>query len=530
MSRSIRVLVVDDEYIVRNWLSMLIEKNAPRGLQLAGSAQSGPAAIELCRGAPVDVVITDIKMAPMDGIEMIRALKRIRPSLAYGIISNYEDFGAAQEGLRLGASEYFLKAEVEDGDILRCLEELRRAILEKEAAQPPARHAVSEMELIRQQYLISLFRDNPLTDAPPERFRGAGIRLSESALGLIVLSRDRYLRELRFTSPEYKQMLRILSQAAQRACRDAVSLINLDGNLLSLINADDPDASSAVAREAMRSIRQALDVSLSACVGAPVDGFSALRAAYAQRLSQLEQRFYTQGGALCRPGGGVPAADVERAYCDALGEILSGLNRFEYQSAFQRTQALFDDIGQKQDVSPASVRRLCGKLLLHFALPGDAEAPDARRRLEELPGIPLYEDLARATLAYIDDDIHRRYGQCVTVGPIEQAVQYINRNFASDITLSTVARVVHLSESYLSKRFKEKTGESFNAYLSGRRINRAKHLLRSSNARIGAIGSMVGYLNVSYFTQVFKRVTGLSPEQYRSRHRRGAQQPPEPEV
>lgn len=522
-SRDIRILVVDDEYIVRNWLSLLIEKNGELGFSLAGSVPSGARAAALCRETPVDVVITDIKMAPMDGIELIRTLKPLCPALRFIIISNYEDFLAAQEGIRLGASDYFLKAEVEDTDILACLLRLRRDILASEEADAPAaqRHPAEEADLLRQQYLLNLFRENPLNETRGEQLRQVGVALGEDRLRIAVFSFDHLRRNLKFTSPEYQQFLQLVNRQLGNLTKKAAGVINTDGNLIALMpgGIEKRQLDGELAQILMK-LRQRQGAGASVAVSEAFDGLDRCASVYRETVRLLEQRFYTGGGIICeaRREAEDSYAPAEAAYGDELARIRRRIHCFEYRSAYQQIRTLLGEIARARSVRPGEMRQLCRALLQEFTYKSDG-AP-AGGAADDIASIPLCGDLIKATLDALEDNLHRRTAQLTRTEPVEMAVDYIHDNFSENISLPQVAALVHLSESYLSKRFKEKTGESFNTYLSRCRINHAKYLLRNSNARVGTIGSMVGYPNVSYFTQVFKKATGQSPEQYRGASRR----------
>lgn len=102
---------------------------------------------------------------------------------------------------------------------------------------------------------------------------------------------------------------------------------------------------------------------------------------------------------------------------------------------------------------------------------------------------------------------------------IHRCIQYIGTGYAEHLTLESAARALFLSPDYLSRIFSKETGTSFNRYLNNVRITKAKELIRSGNLRLTDISQMVGYDDQSYFTKVFRRITGMSPNEYRKKVR-----------
>lgn len=105
---------------------------------------------------------------------------------------------------------------------------------------------------------------------------------------------------------------------------------------------------------------------------------------------------------------------------------------------------------------------------------------------------------------------------------LDDVLHYIRHNYAGNITLEAIAPLFGYNRSYLGKIFAEKTGQSFNSYVDLVRIERAKELLLSSNAKVYSIAEQVGYKNVDYFHIKFRKIAGQSPAQFRREHAREA--------
>lgn len=123
----------------------------------------------------------------------------------------------------------------------------------------------------------------------------------------------------------------------------------------------------------------------------------------------------------------------------------------------------------------------------------------------------------RSLLASIIDEREQEYAGEITREKLEQLTRYIDSHLESDLCLDALAREVHYSPSYLSRAFKQQTGEALSAYVKSARIDRAKTLLANTDYQVQEIAELVGMPKINTFGTVFKSVTGLSPTQYRAR-------------
>ena len=120
-----KILIVDDETPIREWIQFSIERGGNPEFEIAAVAENGNEAYELALKHQPDVVITDIKMPGMDGIELMKKVLEVRPYTSFVILTNYAEFSYAREAVTYGAKKYLLKSELRGRDILGALEEIR---------------------------------------------------------------------------------------------------------------------------------------------------------------------------------------------------------------------------------------------------------------------------------------------------------------------------------------------------------------------------------------------------------------------
>ena len=388
--------------------------------------------------------------------------------------------------------------------------------------------------VLRQYYLVNLFRKNSGVSVTGQMLDSVGIGLTQENLFFLAFFSDSYQDEIFLSSPEYKQIRHIVSTHLSDRGFKNICFINSDGGVICLLNIIFDGLKSPteqlyfLAKTTINQIREQTGFSVSCAVEGPTNHFEDLRNLYSHVNTLLEQRFYSAGGSVCMGISGrndLNGATPEQ-YRDTLQKIHSEINRFEYYKAKQDLEVLFQLLSSNKNMPPCRVRNLClGILDLLYgtlSLPEHMETASEHRGIyEHVMSTPLFSELSQFVMQEIEKSISRRYQETDLADAVQQAIQYISRNYGENISLSSLCSIVHMSESYFSKLFKDKTGENFNSYLSQVRINNAKQLLKNSNLKIGVVAAQVGYPNVSYFTQVFKKLTGLSPEQYRLYHYAG---------
>ena len=156
------IIIVDDDKLIREDVKTIMEWEK-YGFRIVGEANNGMDAIKLINSSHVDIVITDIYMPILNGIELIRSVKSSHPDIKFLVISNYDDFGFVKEAMKLGASDYLLKYEIEKNNLIFLIENLKREIVEEKRLKNDAMNKFI-MNDKTQTYLIEQFLRNVLND------------------------------------------------------------------------------------------------------------------------------------------------------------------------------------------------------------------------------------------------------------------------------------------------------------------------------------------------------------------------------
>ncbi len=535
------ILIVDDEAQIRRWFETLLQRTG-LDINVAGACGNGKEALEFCREHPVDLVITDIKMPVMDGLQLIRQLVERQPGVRSLILSSYDEFKYASEALKLGASEYILKAEVTVDGLREVIGKLQAQMAVERRREDEVHSLKSRLNenryALRAIYFKELLKGQP---AAVREFRDKmiwlDVPLSDKHPMLMTVSLDDYpscLSEAKIRTPELLEsaILNILDETVRGETGGGCSFLYEENLFVVACNADGfggksiRDKSLRCAHRLSNNLREFLRVPASVGISEPYPDLSALGRQLGEGMEALRrQRFYGKRNIVWFPdtkltGFGEPSQTAYAIVSDIAYYVETG----SYDEALRALHACMDNDLRAGELSESGFKAF-GLELLYTVLQKVRKLDPQSETLaryqsfspaEELNRLRTFEEV-KAWLAGQVAELLREakrlrppYSE-----PIRQAFRYLAASYAEDISLQQVADHVHLNKTYLSELFKKETGISFNDYLTDIRIGKAKELIRAGEARMGALAELVGYPNASYFTKVFKKATGMTPLEYK---------------
>jgi two-component system response regulator YesN len=531
------ILLVDDESAVREGIRARTPW-ATYGFSVIGEAGNGIEALELVEELRPDVVITDIRMPYLDGIELIQQIKQTHPTTTLVILSGYDEFTYAQQAMRWGVTEYVLKpVSVEDlSHLLARLstildEEIRRS-KDEDRLKVAYRQA---LPLIREKFLVALLSGNhPVNDAS---------LISKASEYGLDLDRDEFLVALVETDHSNEDPLRNLAmlEVVEEALSDDDGAIPflLEREIVIIFTAKshgqnhyDSVFRKQVNRKAEQIQAFLKKFSFEAIIGlgALVHAPSSISQSYRQALSALNYSSVYP--------------DRDLLYISDLEHIGSE----ELQRKLEELKAnviLAVKIGTEEQVN-ASLNELFGQqfasstleavqaLLLSLASLLQELASSYGHSLfsiTEEEGLNLFGELATLTtlgkakrwftrLCLSLRDLLAGSRQASHIQFITEAKNLMARHFDEPgFGLEEICEMIGISPSYFSSTFKREVGVSFVQYLTTLRMDRAKELLAKTESKTYEIAEAVGYTEPNYFSFSFKRHVGLSPSQYRQAQR-----------
>lgn len=527
-----RVLLVDDEEETREGIRRKIDW-AALGFELVGSAADGIDALELAQRLRPDVVLTDIKMPRMDGLELCRRLKSLLPASQMVVLSGFDEFECARQAVGLGVFEYLLKP-ISALELSGVLERLREQ-LDRE------RQERREIELLRRRYTESLpiLRElfyTRLLDGriPPEQVADQAdryeIELPQGCWTAALVLADAQGKNGEAGRDELR-MLSIQSFFQRHFSLEGCALRAVPYNdmVVLLIHMKDEGQIDALTEELGRLCALApllLDMTLFVGVGRPRPGPELLHESMEGAAAAANYRVLMGAEQVLYIGDLEP----ERSACLTLEEAdhraLSAAVKLGSQE--QVAQLIHQQVDRVREARPSLTQSHMFFLELQTALTRMAQAGEAD--MEEVfgPGFTgmvsitdfrsldeLEEWLLERTLR-LWEQLNRQHSDS-TWKTVERARNFIAQHYADkELSVETLCAYLHLSPAYFSTLFKRETQKSFIAYVTDLRMEQAARMLQDTDEKTYLIAERTGYADPNYFSYVFKRHFGISPSKFRA--------------
>jgi two-component system response regulator YesN len=519
-----RILIVDDEYLVRLGLKTIIDW-AEHDFVIAGEAANGREALELFNRTGADVILTDIKMPVMDGLELTRAVKEKNKKVKIIILSHYDEFAYAQEAINLGAFRYILKSELTKINLLNILKSLFYAVNEDAALpedKPGTANLVTEREHYIENYLLPFFTD-PKAAAPcpplPEQ------KAEQEGKYVILCASCRLTTLLQDATQMFPKAVKILF--AEAFDDSAVSAgyryerFVLTGVLPFVENGalqENKITESCI--RIIKNIRQYYDAGLF--IGLSSTGTANdMARLFAEARTAVDLCFFSEKNFveifrsdLLRP----QKAPSSISYSKLSAAIKAG----QKDEAMEYIQNVFCEL-----------QELKNYVLVHNAFIDFLAIGKTIREQYHLDDITALSEnkFDYATffdLLFIGDvelyirniflalSAGKQSGEITYSFIVNKCITFIQQNYTKNITLTDAAENAEVSHSYLSFIFKQETGINFNTWLSKFRVEEAKKLLMDTNMRIYQVAEKVGFSNPYYFSKVFKEFASQSCKEFRN--------------
>ncbi len=518
-----QVLIVDDEPIVKIALRSMIDWNE-LGFHICATASNGEEALEMtCRFHP-DLIICDLKMPIMDGLELIRAVQKKNIDCEFLVISNYEDFNYVRTALVLGAADYILKVSISPEELTEQLKKLKEKLDQKSEKEE---HLMSMPEPMLHQERHAAWR---------EFFTNKNYELSTlcsvtgfdetkmESFALCQISFDWYDQNLD-PLPSIDLLQSTLKNALEPFNNRRIILFSTSNTLLVIPESELTLHQYTIAGLAAR-ISQLFQyyMSLSPAIlyQSGIPDLLEARRVYHDFQDLLELGFYGPLGQVPADALSVSHTIPDISYKELSAEVLALPKEQRLSHASTRFLALLNACEQ-QHVLPSKVIQYCvrflGELEYHTAdissVTHDQIADTSEIMRNALNREELEKNLNDALLAVFSpkppESQNSNYSPEIT-----QALSYIKGNYSRKISLASVSEYVGLSSGYLCRIFKEETGVSINAYINNLRMTKAGELLRDQNSYIKEVAVSVGFEDQLYFSRLFKRYYGVTPSEYRT--------------
>jgi len=520
-----KILVVDDIVWIRKGLIALLSKKFDF---VYTQAQNGQEALAQVEADKPDIIITDVKMPGMDGIELLRQLREKDYQLPVIIISGHGEFEYAQSALKMGAVGYILKPVSEEmifRDVERAIAQLenRRLFTSVQEQNEHLKQQQHERELktalgeflVKDKTAGKAILDEWLTERPRRFFTLLLVKINQDfGSGTVFEPEDAELIKLSVAN-----IAGDVAQNIQSIWFDHPEQPLLQMALLSSERAEDlAFAKERIAKAVVETARESLQVTVTVGTGAVCDGLS--HELYRQARGALNKSLLQGAGDTYRytplsdqtapmPDFSAPLLETYLARRDLEGLggylrslLLSGQNNHGYAYVFYLSSQILDILTREFGISVyeiAKIKTLNDEYLSKF---------DTMEQVIE----ELCECAGRVFQAFGQKDTSQQ-------STALRVKEYIDENYAEELSVKGLSAKFGLSYAHLSSVFKQQCDTGIVQYITTVRMNQAAKMLADTTADIAAISEAVGYVDTQYFYRVFKKHFGETPLIYRSRQK-----------
>lgn len=490
-----KLLIVDDEKLICEWLEYSIK--TINSFEIIGIANNGLEALSLYHNTQPDIIVTDLKMPVMDGLELVEKIRKENDWVQIIILSAYSEFNLAREALRIGANEYILKTEMNNEILEEILIKAQKNLTQTQKRQDCSIESNSLSQVHKRKILLS----NRVLERNEINALKSGLPLlSDQSYFVIAIWTNHLVKGFHLPKSypinhvlgfHYNDLIyiyieKISENILQKEC---IKLMADYSNEIVQIN----ECPIAISQSDMHIKFISLDIS--------------------QVVNNLELSFYVE---------------ENKVFNNAAATLLKKDH---------------DIIEEKKIIEISNINFYTKfKMLLSYCynyriLP----LKKVRDRFLELLDELKNNDPDNSELLKIIASSRKMIGQAITFSDLNniidnvtdcisnlnlkvtsktnsyivESMKFIDKNYMHPISLEDTASYVGLSQEYFSKIFSDENGISYSTYLSKIRLNKAKELLKYSNYKVQNVAESVGYPNVSYFSTIFKKEFGCTPFEYR---------------
>ncbi len=534
----IRILIADDEKWIRAIIKDVIYSSSDKDYIISGEASDGQEALDLVLDSQPDILLTDIRMPELDGLELMKEVIKLNPHLKIVFISGYDEFEYAQRALKLGAFDYLLKP-IEEAYLLEVLNSAKEAIYmerEKQASDQllKIQHEAG-FNLLRENFLSDILKGTSLTiDEFNKQSKHLGLVFDKPVFGVMTISLDDYrAKTADLTKPQVFSLVSALKTSLNRVAKKYLKGYCLckvpDDNEINILFNNDAyltkEYISDVFNIIQKLMRRHFNVSCSAGVSSQQHGISKISALYAEAVWAIKYKMiYGLGCVLFYEDiQNIKVREIALSK-DLAQEISLNLELRNFQNASSILDGIFIQLDTYKDSTPVLIKNTLWKFLLDIISKLDCKV-SLENKLYGFDQNSVYEEFKRMetlgeTKAYLKNLFksivnNHMQNESGYNNAVESAKKFISANYYKDISLELMANYVYLNPSYFSELFKKETGRNFIEYLTGVRINRAKELLKNTGLKSYEVCEAVGYTDSKYFSKLFKKIVGVTPSEYK---------------
>lgn len=527
-----KVLVADDEYWTREKLRTMLDWKQ-YNIDFLEPAVDGEDVLNKIKENMPDILITDINMPFIDGVELVKLLKEKYPEIVVFVISGYDDFDFVKNTLLSGAINYMLKPVTKIdlvNTISKALEIISNRKKEKQEQEDLRLQILKSSSMISDRE-FSLLVEKEEAIYTPTVMMNSNMDFAGSSLMLIKIHN---LSEL---SQEYHRDMNLLSYTIKKEIKEITGYEDLlifnyifRSNEFIIITELDKMKLNRMAQIILKYFTGKTKSPISIIISEHSYSIESIHTAYIQSVSMLMTRKFKESNAIlfCDNNNPELRKNVTNHITEEHEFQLKHLLKSRNQAGISRL--VFDTIGLKNcDVNGWSflevkqtTKKICNILIDYISNYKTHQEMVEIENLNELAEKTV-ESMRVENLCFVINemiefamDMAKEEASGSIRDVVKQAVKYIDENYFEELTLLSLSQKYNVESSYFSKIFRQETGDNLMLYIAKKRIDKSKEHMIDPKISLTEIAFMVGYDEYTYFNRVFRKITGVSPSEYRN--------------
>ena len=517
-----KVLIADDENLIRITLKNMIDWKA-LDCEVIALAKDGEEAYQIYREVHPEIIITDLKMPKMDGIELITKIRKENSNTQMIALSNYSDFELVRDAMKAGAFDYLLKVTLEEKELVEIIHQVKEnckanTITMDEEEDQALLQLKQSMLMIKNEHVMEEEKflkalDQPIFEPYYKDYQMVYFRIDN-----VDIIYENKIKD----HAKMKDNLEDLIKETIPLGMDHLMIFLSNHSGVLLFHGEEKIRVLNICNSMIRNISQYMDIALSITVSPKENDVTSFYQTYLDILATHDKRFY-----------------------EGEGTLLFSEERFEFEELSMNDLSFHTDIfNAVQEKDFPQVNRVVDEAL-HFMKLHKMDPYSVKEYfifiLNNIEGNEMAKGIKAA---YPFDALHRYIHISETFDKLKEHVDtafeeickwmwsegsdkykknimeiisYIEEHLAEKVSLRMIAESFGMSESYISRVFKNETGINLIGFINDRKMKKAKELLEEESFMIKDVAAQVGIDDQFYFNKVFKKVYGMSPSEYRKK-------------
>lgn len=528
-----KLLIVDDEKWVRKGLINTIEWSK-HDIEIIGEAEDGESALEVIKRNKPDIIISDVYMDKMDGLVLLNKCLELAPDIKFIILSGHEEFELVKDAIANNAVDYILKPAREE-KLIKVVDKAKKQI-DKNQKNIEYKRKVEKFKenipVLKEKYLNYLLEDRIDLKEIINNYNFLNINFSDENFLIMIVAVAGINCASKSTKTQIKKIE--VKECIEKITNDynVEILEDYPNRFVIIINFDDHQNDKSlsyidkIAQEINQSILKNIKLSNKIGIGKLYQKSERISDSYQEAKEALEYKLFLENDIIFFDDIKISNNNYIFSYPEEIEKSIIRSIKAENIEAINKNCKEFIQFFKKsnksspQDLKRASLQLTftilkelvkwdisLGYLFKEQEIELKIKSAKSLRKLNEL----LNSFAIRAAEEIKDKNENKNQRQ------IMKAKKYISENYDKDLSLNDIAEEVYLSPNYFSNLFKEQINQTVISYLTEVRISKSKKMLKESNLKIYEIAERVGYNNSRYFSQLFKKKLGVTPNEYRKR-------------